>query len=370
MGSRLRHVAARRVSAVWSQLAAVTLCLIAAPVVPSEAPVSHSVERRVLMMGTRLDLRVEAADRALALAASQKIVAAMAAVEGRLSTWRDDSELAAFNRAPVGAWVGLSPRLGDDLAEAVRWARATDGAFDPTVGALIEVWGLRIGGREASPGELVAARATVGVGGVEIDGQRGRRLVSGVVFEEGGFGKGVALREGGDAGVAAGATCVVLDFGGQWLVTGACGRQRIGVADPRDRRREVAWLELANGSVATSGNSERSIEVGGVTRGHLLDPRTGRPAPDHGSATVVAADPVAADCLATAVAVLGPWVGPGVAARSAPGAGLILARVDASGRVRLQVTRELEKRLTVVSGVMLEVLDSPVPRATGPPAPG
>jgi thiamine biosynthesis lipoprotein len=344
--------------------------LVAGAVMAREVLAIHAVERRVLMMGTRLDLRVEASDRALAVAASQRIVAAMEAVEERLSTWRDDSELAAFNRAPVGEWAELSPQLGDDLAEAVRWARATDGAFDPTVGALVNVWGLRIGGREPSPGELIAARATVGAGGLEVDGQRGRRLVSGVVVEEGGFGKGVALREGGDAGVAAGATCVVLDLGGQWLVTGACSHQRIGVADPGDRQREMAWLELANGSVATSGNSERSIEVGGVTLGHLLDPRTGRPAPDHGSVTVVVADPVAADCLATAVAVLGPEVGPTVAARAAPGAGLILARVDAAGRVRLKVTRGLETRLTVAPTVTLEVLDWPVPRATGPPISG
>src|SRR5262249_37175015 len=79
----------------------------------------------------------------------------------------------------------------------------------------------------------------------------------------------------------------------------------VDLADPRRRDRAVATLRLDRGSVATSGNSEHGIEVAGRRYGHLLDPRTGRPAPDFGSLAVWAADPLLADCLSK-LYVLGP----------------------------------------------------------------
>ena len=85
-------------------------------------------------MGTRLDLTVEAPDRAIALAASEKAVGALEAAEARLSTWREDGELARFNRSPVGAPFALSPALAAELQSARQCWEETGGAFDPTVG--------------------------------------------------------------------------------------------------------------------------------------------------------------------------------------------------------------------------------------------
>jgi thiamine biosynthesis lipoprotein len=68
----------------------------------------------------------------------------------------------------------------------------------------------------------------------------------------------------------------------------------------------VLSLTIDGGSVSTSGNSEHGVEIGGKRYGHLLDPRTGQPAPDFGSLTVWTADPLRADCLSTGLFVLGP----------------------------------------------------------------
>ncbi len=89
-------------------------------------------------------------------------------------------------------------------------------------------------------------------------------------------------------------------------MSGDCGERWVEIADPDRRDHGVARLRLRSGSVATSGNSERGVLINGVRRGHLLDPLTGCPAPDWGSVTVVASDPVAADCLSTALFVMGP----------------------------------------------------------------
>jgi FAD:protein FMN transferase len=283
-------------------LLAPLLLLAACTGVPSR---TATVERRVMLMGTALDLVVEAADRQAGLAASERAVAALEAAEARLSTWRDDSELARLNQAPAGEPRALSPALAAELAAAKRCWEETEGAFDPGVGVLVRIWGLRTGGRLPSEQERQAAAAAGGI--AELDLKRSGfaiRRTPGLVLEEGGFGKGAGLGYALAALAEAGVTRASLDLGGQVAVLG--GGWTVPVADPRRRDRPVIALSLDGGSVSTSGNGERGIEVDGRRLGHILDPRTGEPAPDFGSLTVWTADPLRADCLSTGLYVLGP----------------------------------------------------------------
>ena len=128
----------------------------------------------------------------------------------------------------------------------------------------------------------------------------------GLLVEEGAWGKGSGLADALAALAAVpGVVRTSLDLGGQVAVSGP-GVWQVPVADPRRRDRSVAVLSIDGGSVSTSGNSERGIEVAGRKLGHILDPRTGEPVPDFGSLTVWAADPLRADCLSTGLYVLGP----------------------------------------------------------------
>lgn len=273
-------------------------------VLPQEGP-APSCERRVAAMGTVLDLAVGAKDRATALLASEAAVRAVEAAEERLSTWVETSELARLNRAPVGAWFALSPELDSDLAHARALHAATGGAFDPGLAALVRVWGLRSGGRAPSAAELAAARAVGGLAAFEFAPGRARRLQPEAGIEEGGFGKGLALDQALAALRAAGGTSARLDLGGQVLLELPAEAELL-LADPRERERPVLALRLCAGSLSTSGNGERGILVDGVRRAHLLDPRTGEPAADFGSLSVLAADATRADALSTGLYVLGP----------------------------------------------------------------
>lgn len=268
----------------------------------SSGPNRSTVTRRVAAMGTTLDLTVEARSRSAALRASEAALRAVEAARDRLSTWRSGSELARINAAPAGVPAQLSPALERDLRTALLWAHRTGGAFSPTVGALARAWGLRSG-----PGApLVRARAAAREGSIEIRGHAVIRATSDVLVDAGGFGKGVALDDAARAALASGAASIVLDFGGQVLAAGDVRPVLVRVADPD--RRDVGVLELRpdRGSLATSGNSERAVRAGGRRIGHILDPRTGRPARDFGSVTVWAGTATAADCLSTALYVLGP----------------------------------------------------------------
>jgi len=264
-----------------------------------------TVERELAAMGTNLRVMVEAADRATALLASEAAVRAIEAAEERLSTWGETSELARLNRAPVGDWQQLSAMLEADLAAARALARETEGAFDPGLGALVAAWGLRSGGRQPAPEELAAARAVGGLAAFEFAPGRARRLHPLAALEEGGFGKGLALDQACEAARAAGGLRIELDLGGQVRVEGE-REFELQLADPRERARPVLALRFSAGSLSTSGNGERGIVVAGERRGHLLDPRSGEPAPDFGSLSVLAPDATRADALSTGLYVRGP----------------------------------------------------------------
>jgi len=319
-----------------------------------------SIERRLAAMGTSLLVSVEALDRPTALAASEAAVRAIEAVERRLSTWRDDSELAQLNRAPVDVAFELSPELTIELAGARHWWGATGGAFDPAVGSLVEAWGLRVGGRTPTTDELLRARVPAGFGALELDGSVVIRRDARLVLEEGGFGKGAGLDAAQRALRDAGAVRAVVDLGGQLIVFGDPGPEAftLAVADPDERERRVLRLTIDAGSVATTGNSERAIVVDGERLGHLLDPRTGRPCDDFGSLTVWARDGLAADCLSTGLFVMGPeralaWAEEhdGIEAlalvRSVPEEGGLVARATTGFTGRIEVLAQgLRLRIT------------------------
>lgn len=288
-----------------ASLALVLGLAITAAAAATAAP--ETVERRLAMMGTTLVMTIEAGDRSAALAASEVAVRALAAAEERLSTWRDDSELARLNASRPGSWQDLSPALAAELAAAERCWGDTRGAFDPAIGALVRAWGLRSGGRQPSAAELDAALGASGFDQLDVEGSRALRRSTDVILEEGGFGKGAglaaAVRALATDGRAGGA---LLDLGGQIAVHGGGHAWEVAVADPARRSVQAGVLTIDRGSIATSGNSERGVEVGGKRLGHLLDPATGRPATDFGSLTVWAEDPLRADCLSTGLYAMGP----------------------------------------------------------------
>lgn len=320
-----------------------------------EAP-EALVERRLSAMGTALVLEVGAADRPTALAASEAAVRALEAAEERLSTWGETSELARLNRAPVGQWFALSPALAADLGHAREFHAWTGGAFDPGLGALVEAWGLRTGGRQPSSEELARARALGGLAAFEFGAAGVRRRHPQAAFEEGGFGKGLALDQALAALRAAGGTQALLDLGGQVLLHGLT--RDVVLADPRARARPVLALTLGEGSLSTSGNSERGIEVGGVRRGHLLDPRSGEPAPDFGSLSLWAPDAARADALSTGLYVLGPEAAFARLAQ-APELALVVLEPRAAG-LRARVSAGLRGRVrALVDDLALEFVDAP-----------
>jgi FAD:protein FMN transferase len=271
-----------------------------------------AAERRLAAMGTMLSIRVEGSDRDRALAASEAAAAEIARVEDLLSTWKRGGALDRLNNAPAGRPVDVGTEVASLLREVRAWSSRTHGAFDPTLLPLVLAWDLRGAGRVPGASTLAAAVSATGWSGFAVPAGRGglraravrTRVDSGI--DEGAWGKGYALDRACRALAAAGVRRATLDLGGQVMVLGTAA---VEIADPRERRRSAGWIEIEDQSVSTSGDSERSRNVGGRRIGHLLDPRTGRPAADFGSATAVARTGLVADILSTAFFVLGPREG-------------------------------------------------------------
>ena len=271
------------------------------------------VERRVISMGTTLDIAIVAATREGGLEASERVVAEARRVEDLLTTWRD-GPLARLNAAPAVEEVAVGRELATILGEVLRWSARTDGAFDPTVAPLMRAWDLRGAGRIPEASELSAAVAATGAQHFRVSPEVGSaaRLAATAGIDEGAWGKGYALDRIAERLANAGVRDALIDIGGQTLALGrGASREpgRIGVAHPRERVRSVAMLALTNLSASTSGDSERGRTVGGRRIGHELDPRSGEPAPDFGSVTVLSPSGLIADVLSTAFFVLGPEKG-------------------------------------------------------------
>jgi len=269
------------------------------------------IERRERAMGETLAIKLEAPDLHSAVAASEAVLSAVGAADALLSSSRTDTPAAALNRAAVGEVAPIDSTLCQSLRQVSAISAEAPGVFEPTIGALLAAWDLRGDGRVPSVVELAAARRASGPGGMMLDLEHctAQRLASAASVETGGFGLGYALRASRDSLLNHGIHSARINFGGQVVVIGPAeggGPWRVSIGSAEDKKAEVFTIWLADGSAATSSQSERFVRGAGQNIGYILDPRTGTPAPMWGSITVVAQDPLRADVLATALFVLGP----------------------------------------------------------------
>ncbi|MBK8231694.1 MAG: FAD:protein FMN transferase [Candidatus Eisenbacteria bacterium] len=273
-------------------------------------------------------------------------VLAVERLEAEVSTWVPGSAFDQLNVAPVAVPVGLSPEAARGLSRAMEWHARTDGAFSPLCGALLRLWDLRGVGRVPSADEVREGLRRQAVAAVQLSGQEVRRLSDDTVIEEGGYAKGQAL----DLALAAARASRVHrfegNFGGQLLHWAARDSAwACELADPLDRTRSVATLAIRGGSVSTSGQSERRVVIDGTPYGHILDPRTGFPVAAWGTATAVAAGAIDADCLSTALLVMGP-TGGGEWLAANPQYDAVLIEISSEGYV-FHVTNRLASALQV-----------------------
>ena len=262
-------------------------------------------------LGTLVSITAYGPDRAALQPAIDAAFAEIRAVDKLLSIHRVDSELAALNKVGGKRPAMASPELFAVLQDALAIARQTDGAFDPTIRPLADLWGFikKDGYRLPTDAELRAVLPKVGWRKVTLAPAHClvRFSAPGVSIDPGGFGKGYAVDRAIDRLRAMGVKNAMVKAGGDLRVIGlppGADHWIIRLEDPQKRGFRVS-IPLRDGALSTSGNYENFFEVDGKRYSHILDPRTGLPVQGMASCTVTAHTCLQTDALATACFVLG-----------------------------------------------------------------
>lgn len=263
-------------------------------------------------MGMEVRMTMHAPDEEAARRAATAAFGVIAGLDQRLSDYRDDSDLRAIERAAPNP-VRVVPEVFAVLKRAMEVARASGGAFDPTIAPLVALWRQSRESRTLpAQNKLAAARRLVGWSRVELDEsamtvrlpERGMRL------DLGGIAKGFILQRALDSMRSAGIAAALMEAGGDMVVFGArTWKAQIGAGcsvPGADVRGAVVLGAGAPGALSTSGATVQFVEIGGVRYSHVVDPRTGLGLTDHHTVHVRAADGATSDAWATALGVIGP----------------------------------------------------------------
>lgn len=264
-------------------------------------------------MGTRFRIVLYAPDAPVAKRASTAAFERIEMLDHIMSDYRSDSELMRLTGQAGGPPVKVSADLFRVLEAAQELAEKTEGAFDVTVGPVVELWrAARMKGELPDPELLAQARARVGYRHLRLDpnSSTAQLLKEGMLLDLGGIAKGFAADEALKILQGFQITRALVAAGGDiaagdpppgkkgWLV----GIAPLQAPESAPKR----YLLLHNGAVSTSGDAEQHVVIGGIRYSHITNPKTAMALTGRSSVTVVAPNGMASDSLATSVSVMGP----------------------------------------------------------------
>ncbi len=250
-------------------------------------------------------------DERTAKRAAQAAFGRMNDLDAVLSDYRCESELMRVCRASGGPPIRVSDDLFRILVQADEIATLSYGAFDPSVGPLVQLWReARRTGEQPSKATTAEAMRRVGWSQISLDPQHRtvQLAVPNMQLDLGGIGKGFAVDEAIAVLVEAGVRRCLVDLGGD-IATGdpPPGKSAWTVAVTSDpRRNDLTRILLSRMGIATSADTEQFVQIGSERFSHIIDPRTGLPLTSRIAVTVIAPDAATADALASAISVLGP----------------------------------------------------------------
>ena len=240
------------------------------------------------------------------------VEAALAEVDQSMSTYRADSELMGLNRHEETNPFAVSDMLDSVLTEAMEVGTATTGAFDVTVGPLVDAWGFGPDGHQIPPSDRVLAEVVGRVGQDKIRLQAGgvTKSTPDVFIDLSAIAKGYAVDHVVEGLQLAGVHNLLMEVGGEIVARGQNPNGqvwRLGIETPSASQRQVHHaIPLENAAMATSGDYRQYYEHEGLRVSHLIDPRTSRPIEHRlASVTVVAKRCSTADAWATALSIMG-----------------------------------------------------------------
>lgn len=268
-------------------------------------------------MGTVYNVRAVGSAAGLNVAVlQQQVDLRLAAINQEMSTYLPDSEISRFNCYAGDDWFTVSAETALVVAAGLDVSRDTQGAFDVTVGPLVNLWGFGPAGRaDERPTDQAIAECQARVGYTRLEVRQEppalRKRRADMYVDLSAIAKGFAVDEVAKLLERHAVRSYLVEIGGEVRTRGRKpdgGGWRIGIERPVAAVRELECIvELDDRSLATSGDYRNFFERQGRRYSHEIDPRTGRPV-EHAliSVSVLADDCLTADAWATALLVLGP----------------------------------------------------------------
>ncbi|HMG93499.1 MAG TPA: FAD:protein FMN transferase [Chryseolinea sp.] len=273
--------------------------------------VSRESRRHVRLMGSDFQFVIIDDEQDDAL---DEAIGEVKRIENLLTEFSDTSQTSLLNQN-----AGIRPVFVDDevyrlIKRCKELSGLTQGAFDVTSGVLKRLYNFKGENFKLPDADAIAA-ALLRVGSEKIKLKEPNRVYlsePGMHIGFGAIGKGYAADVVKRKLIERGINGGVINASGDLTVFGRRtdgSLWKVGIADPNDPSRVVAWLPVENASVATSGNYEQYFERDGIRYSHNIDPRTGKAVKGIKSVTVVSASAELSDALATAVTIMGVEVG-------------------------------------------------------------
>jgi thiamine biosynthesis lipoprotein len=271
-----------------------------------------------IVMGTFARVVAVAGDSNTAKQSIEAAFAEITKVDELMSDYKDDSELNGVNRDSFKRAVRVSEELFEVLQKSVTFSRQSGGAFDVTVGPLVDLWRSADEANSLpTDAELLQARSKVGYDKLilDVNEMSVRFAADGMRVDLGGVAKGYAVDKAVEAMQKDGALGGMVEIGGDircfgWPPQGK-NKWRIGLQDSREAdlgigdSRVLMVLELTDAAIATSGDYRRFALIEGKAYSHIIDTKTGSGSEGLTSVTIISRNGTEADALATAVSVLG-----------------------------------------------------------------
>lgn len=284
------------------------------PAPSSKAPSLITVDKTC--MGAPWTIKIAATNGMSSDEVQNRIEAAYAEierVEAMMSEWRPDSPISAINDSAGGPPINVPDELREIILRANELSRQSEGAFDITWKGIGDLW--RWKDDNFSPpdqAQIQQALQRVDYRKIVVNGNRVGLEAPDMQIGLGGIAKGYGVDRAADNLRNAGLLNFMIDGGGDIFAAGLKfgSPWRLGIQHPRAARDDLmAALDLTDAALVTSGDYEQGRDIEGHRIHHILDPRTGRPADQCRSVSVIAPDAESADALATTVFVLGPLDG-------------------------------------------------------------
>lgn len=269
------------------------------------------LKKRANLMGSVFEISLVGTDSASLAYQIQLVIDEIERIENLISEWRPNTQISEVNRNAGIRPVKVDREVFELTRRAISYSILSDGAFDISVAALDKIWRFD-GNMDALPSDAAVQNSVTKVGfeKIELDSIASTIFLkqSGMKIGFGSIGKAYAADRGRHILQEMGVKGGLINASGDIALWGKPPGKKswsIGISDPEKPYKITRKLRMKEGAVATSGNYQKYVMFNGVRYSHIINPRTGYPATELASVTVIGPMAEFANALSTSVMVLG-----------------------------------------------------------------